>query len=93
MKLLELCAKLFDIHKHLKQYHDHNCAYADLKNDKGHVSFLTKSRNTKNTMTVKLQVKKLCEHCNTTNDDAIYLGVSDQRETLSKQDQQKIVKK
>ena len=92
IKLLDLYPKPLDIHKHLKQYHDPNRAYNDLKNDEGYMSFLTESRNTKNTMTVQLQIKKLCEHCNTANNDPVYLGVSDQRETLSLQQQQTIVK-
>ena len=90
IKLLELYPKPLDIHKHLKQYADPNRAYNDLKNDEGYQSFLTEARNTKNTMTVKLQVEKLCKHCNP-NGEPVYLGVADQRETLAPEDQKKIV--
>ena len=90
-KLLELYPKPLDIHKHLKQYHDPNRAYNDLKNDEGYEPYLVESRNKKHTMTVKLQIEKLCKYLIAQNGDAIYLGVEDQRESLSPELQKKIV--
>ena len=91
VKILEVYPELLDIHKHLDDdFNDPNRAYGDLKNEEGYEPYIKEGRNENKSMTLAIDVEKLCKYCTSFDDGPIYLGVSDQRKTLSKDEQKTI---
>lgn len=90
-KILEVYPRVLDIHGDLdEQFNDPNRAYNDLKNEEGYEPYLTEGKNKNSSMTLELDVEKLCQYCTSRDGEPLYLGVSDQRQSLSQADQKTV---
>ena len=94
VKMLEVYPRPMDIHRHLdEKFNDPNRAYNDLKNEEGYEPYIRESKNPNKSMLLTLDVEKLCKYCSSIGGSPIYLGVSDQRSSLSVQDRRTVFDK